>query len=373
MGRTHKVEVQQVDQSQWKPATVADTHEENRYYTVLYDGGESLDIQIPASRMRRGVATALKQRPVLRVDDQVEANFNSEGSWYPGRIVQVHEIEGGGVGGLPEHEYDVRYDDGDAEDHKPASEVRPIPRYKMGESVEARYRGGNDWFPAKIVGVTKNNHYHLEFEDGAGEQDILYSAIRKAAKFKVGDKIQAQFRGLVEYFDGVIAEVNLQQHTYTVHYTDGDVETDVIQGLIRVRPDQEGFMPSEDVQVQLVHNDQKKWVIGKIIRGQGPDHYFVRAIMPDDQSHKIVHASVNDLRYPLDEDFIFDVNQRVEARFQMGLVYFPGTITAQHTDGGTYDITYDDGDSEQRVRPEFIRKLRVNDFDGVFWLSLIHI
>ena len=363
-----KVEVQQADPTSWLPATVADAHDENRFYTVLYDGGDRMDIQIPSKRLRRGVAPALKEKVALRVDDQVEANFNSEGSWYPGRIIRVHEMEGGGVGGMPNFEYDIQYDDGDAEDRKPTSEVRLIPRYKMGQHVEAQYRGGNDWFPAKIVGVTSFNKYHLEFEDGAGEQDILYSAIREALKFKIGDKIQAQFRGLVEYFDGEIAEANLQEHTYTINYTDGDVEYDVIEGLIRFPPAQEGFMPSEDVQVRLVHAGQRKWVAGKVIRmANSPDHYYIRAVMPDDGSHKIVLATIDDIRYPLDQDFVFEVGQRVEARFKMGMIYFAGSITKQHDDDGSYDIQYDDGDVEYRVAPDMIRKLRVNDFDGVFW------
>ena len=78
--------------SVWLPATVADAHDENRYYTVLYDGGDRIDIRVPSHRLRRGVADALKARVALRVDDQVEANFSSEGNWH---VVVV--VGGGGV------------------------------------------------------------------------------------------------------------------------------------------------------------------------------------------------------------------------------------------------------------------------------------
>ncbi len=110
-----KVDVQQVDASVWLPATVADTHDDMRYYTVLYDrgvgggggkggggvaaGGAALDRQdilIPPSRLRRRKADALATAggaavddgsgavvgSLLSVGDQVEANFNSEGNWY---------------------------------------------------------------------------------------------------------------------------------------------------------------------------------------------------------------------------------------------------------------------------------------------------
>ncbi len=75
--------------SVWLPATVADAHDENRYYTVLYDGGDRIDIRVPSHRLRRGVADALKARVALRVDDQVEANFSSEGNWHVVVVVVV--------------------------------------------------------------------------------------------------------------------------------------------------------------------------------------------------------------------------------------------------------------------------------------------
>jgi hypothetical protein len=87
-----------------------------------------------------------------------------------------------GLSGLICFSYDVDYDDGDSEARKPPGEVRLIPRYKMGDKVEARYRGGTEWFAATIVGVTRANKYHLEYEDGQGEQDAPYSSIRRPLK-----------------------------------------------------------------------------------------------------------------------------------------------------------------------------------------------
>ena len=44
----------------------------------------------------------------------------------------------------------------------------------------------------------------------------------------------------------------------------------------------------------------------------------------------------------------------VEARRQGGTDYYPGVISHVHSDG-TYDIAYDDGDSEQHVPDKFVR------------------
>ncbi len=79
------------------------------------------------------------------------------GCRFPGLGKHVREVETRGRGGLPERRYDITYDDGDTEEGKPAAEVRLIPRYKMGQRVEAKYRGGNQWFPATVQGVTSNN------------------------------------------------------------------------------------------------------------------------------------------------------------------------------------------------------------------------
>jgi len=56
------------------------------------------------------------------------------------------------------------------------------------------------------------------------------------------------------------------------------------------------------------------------------------------------------------------VGSRVSARFEGGEEFFPGTVSAKHTDGSC-DICYDDGDIELHVRREFIQKLD-DDYEG---------
>ena len=87
------------------------------------------DIHIPGARLRRAQSAALKSQAKLQPGDLVEANFDSQGQWYPGRIANVRESDGGGSGGPAEMLYDIDYDDGDSEQNKTADEVRPIPRY----------------------------------------------------------------------------------------------------------------------------------------------------------------------------------------------------------------------------------------------------
>ena len=49
------------------------------------------------------------------------------------------------------------------------------------------------------------------------------------------------------------------------------------------------------------------------------------------------------------------VDTRIECRYDGGRDYFPGKISAIHAETKTFDIAYDDGDSEKNVPPHFIR------------------
>ena len=46
---------------------------------------------------------------------------------------------------------------------------------------------------------------------------------------------------------------------------------------------------------------------------------------------------------------------RIECRYAGDKEWFPGEISAVHSDTKKFDIAYDDGDAEQNVAPHFIR------------------
>ena len=52
----------------------------------------------------------------------------------------------------------------------------------------------------------------------------------------------------------------------------------------------------------------------------------------------------------------FEVGTRVESRFQGGAQFFPGVVTAITEDGECYDVKYDDGDFESAVHSAFLKK-----------------
>ena len=55
--------------------------------------------------------------PAFAIGARVEARYNGGESWYPGKIFSAH----------PDDTYFVKYDDGDEEDNIPASDIRPEP------------------------------------------------------------------------------------------------------------------------------------------------------------------------------------------------------------------------------------------------------
>ena len=64
----------------------------------------------------------------------MEARYNGGESWYPGKIFTGH----------PDGTYFVKYDDGDEEDNIPASDIRPEPAAEPGapeEPVAAKQMG----------------------------------------------------------------------------------------------------------------------------------------------------------------------------------------------------------------------------------------
>ena len=97
------------------------------------------------------------------------------GEYFPGKIAAVH---GDGT-------YDIDYDDGDAEDGVKEDMIRKASadsnadananggggggKFKVGDSVEALYNGGDEWYGGKITADNGDGTFAIEYNDGDKE------------------------------------------------------------------------------------------------------------------------------------------------------------------------------------------------------------
>lgn len=184
------------------------------------------------------------------------------------------------------------------------------PNFSVGDKVEAKFRGGRDYYRGTISAVLGRGFYSIAYDDGDSDERLSASNIRLisedmegAATFKVGDEVEAIFGGssFSQYYPGTIVKVHQDNDTYDIDYHDGDKEKRVPKTLIR-----------------------------KIVTEDCPHQSNVQEV---------------------------SVGDHVEARFRRTGGYYPGVISMVHPDK-TVDIDYDDGDEDKRIPLIFVKLVR---------------
>jgi hypothetical protein len=184
---------------------------------------------------------------------------------------------------------------------QPTPEVKKevVTKYKLGDKIQAKWKGGS-YYPGTIAMVNTDGTYNINYDDGDKESNVMEANIKlpepvakSTTTFKAGDKVKAKWKG-GSYYTGTIATVNADG-TYNIDYDDGDKESNVMSANI-----------------MLLETEAKAPVTYK-------------------------------------------VGDKVKAQWQGGTVFFNGTIATVNTDG-TYNIDYDDGDKESNVPASKIEK-----------------
>ncbi|KAJ1452929.1 hypothetical protein M885DRAFT_525609 [Pelagophyceae sp. CCMP2097] len=203
-----------------------------------------------------------------RTGDAVEARFQKGKQWFGAKVTREYRST---------NTYDLLFDDGDEESgvaarymkRKAGAEPRIVaPRaraelespvasaaYRAGDRVEARFRGGEAFHPARIAKVHADGSLDLHYLDGDKESDVAPRLVRRAEgravstpsrgddggarqtfaeRFNAGDEVEARFKGGAQYH---AARVGLRHAdgTYDLLYDDGDREARVPAALIRPR------------------------------------------------------------------------------------------------------------------------------------------
>jgi len=180
--------------------------------------------------------------------------------------------------------------------------------FKIGDKVEAKYKGKGKWFPGKIIEKGRiSGKYIIEYDDGDIEKDVLHENIRlieeKPLAFKIGDRVEANYKGNGKWFPGIIINIDYKRKYYRIDYDNGMYE--------------KVFLESD---VRLLDSNYT-----------------------EDYSNNI-----------------YKVGDKVEARFGRRSIWYPGRISRAHNN--EYSIEYDDGEYETFVSGEFIRFLIPKDF-----------
>lgn len=280
-----------------------------------------------------------------------------------------------------------------------------LPR--IGDRVEAKAPGSAGWRAATVVGENQDGSVDVQFRNGAKEKRLEPSLVRVpreehvgsgsglkgksgAGSFQVGDEIEARYRGKSRWFKGVVRRVNSDQ-TYDIRYADGDQETGVDSSLIRlldVHGDagdtrgstMEDYRVGDKVEARF--GGRARWFPAKIER-ENRDGTF-SLLYDDGDVEKAVdkslmrHVGGNEARsggaksphrrvvsgVSGDTANNFREGDKVQARYKRGRKWFTGVIRAVGRDG-TYDIRYDDGDSEEGVDPGMVKSIGTGSADSL--------
>ncbi|RYG97142.1 hypothetical protein EON65_53315, partial [archaeon] len=160
--------------------------------------------------------------------------------------------------------------------------ITEVPKFAVGDKVEARYYNGQTWYAGTVNGILYHEGkrgfvYDVRYNDGEREKQVGEDNIRKVGaaaiatpvltgefvgvsqhdtvktdrvvhKFRVGDIVEGYFDLVEEWYQGTITHVN-DDSTYAIHYDDGDKEASIEENRIRLKHT-DTFLKEEIVQRQ---------------------------------------------------------------------------------------------------------------------------
>ncbi|KAG1696420.1 hypothetical protein DVH05_018552 [Phytophthora capsici] len=359
------------------PGKISKVHM-NGTYDIKYDDGDS-ELRVEASliegdKEKKKAEESLKMKKhSFHVGDSVKAKYKRGSKLFAGKITRKR-MDG---------TFDIKYDDGDIEERVEEDFIQPDvedqadkPKKKaleVGDVVKAPFQRGTKLFRGKISRVRSDGTYDVAFDDGDQDTHVRADLIQleecksrdeepKKSSLKVGDTVKARYKKGKKLFDGKVARVR-SDGTYDIEYDDGDVESRVGIEMIEVP---EGKNPGKSTKkslklgdrVRARYNKGSKMISGEITAVRRDGTFDIR--YDDGDKEKRVEAKdieVEEEREPENPKVssTLKVGDAIEAKYKNGVKFFPGKISRVHSDG-TYDITFNDGDSERRVPLSRIKK-----------------
>ncbi|GLD98134.1 hypothetical protein PINS_up006831 [Pythium insidiosum] len=416
-----KVEVRFKGKDRYYPGVVSRCRL-NGTYDIDYDDGEK-ETQVKADLIKARASSSPRKKPPVEdssesdvkpkakfsTGQKVEAKYKGKDKYYPGVIARCR------LNGT----YDIDYDDGEKETGVAADLIRSkssspsrkqaaattsedeTPKYRVGQKVEAQYKGRSKFYPGVISRCRSNGTFDIDYDDGEKEAGVEAGLIRPRPstspkkptietstdegevkkKLRVGQPIEARYKGKERYYPGVISRCRLNG-TYDIDYDDGEKETGVTADLIKEKsskssPKKANVDTSEDDQkrktkfkegdkVEAQYKGKSKFYPGVISRCRLNGTYDID--YDDGEKETGVAAELIRLRggssspskkaADSDDDRKssrkLKEGDKVEAQYKGKSKFYPGVISRCRLNG-TYDIDYDDGEKETGVAAELIR------------------
>ncbi|EQC26388.1 hypothetical protein SDRG_15799, partial [Saprolegnia diclina VS20] len=186
------------------PGKIARCHADGTFDVDYDDGEKEKRVDRDLIRIKGGSPKKPSSSSGWVVGAKVEAKYKGKSKFYPGTIAKVHT----------DASFDIDYDDGEKEKRVEKDLIRLVePQdtagFRVGSKVEARYNGKLKYYPGKIARCHANGTYDIDYDDGEVETRVDKALIRAAevsAVLKVGQKVQAKYKGKAKLYPGKITK-----------------------------------------------------------------------------------------------------------------------------------------------------------------------
>ena len=383
--------------SQYFKGTIRSVNADGTYFVKYDNGGEEknvLEAWIKTSSDDSSSSSdsdddRRNSNSRFRLNERVECNFGGRGKWYKGKIGHINS----------NNTFDVFYEDGDRERGVKPDRIRSLESpsssggsFSVGDAAECNFGGRGKWYAAKVTKTYSNGTYDVLYEDGDRERGVRKENIRApgasagGSSFRVGDVVEANFGGKGKWYPGKISMVH-SNGTFDILYNDGDKERGVKPENLRSKDSQRSKSDSssssssdsegdfeEGDEVEGNYASKGRWYKGKIKRVNSNGTYDL--LYDDGDTERGVKANNVRLvggaqkkkkrkkkkkRRGSDSDSSssdsggdFEEGDEVEGNYASKGKWYKGKIKRVNGNG-TYDLLYDDGDTERGVKANNVR------------------
>ena len=290
---------------------------------------------------------------------QIEARIAEEGEWGAGVITKVN---GDGT-------YDIQCLGDKIERGVFGAYIRvPAPAFALGTKIEGKWREeavADAWSPGSIVGVNSDETFNIDYDDGTSSRDVNKQHIRVLERvFALGTKVEGNQKNN-KWSPGSIAGLNVDR-TFNISYDDSTFERDVSEENIRV--DTPIFALGSSVEFQTKSSNADTWTGGVIVgvnagatfdikfntaKGEVVEQNVVSKNIKSDAGES--GAQVTATAFALGSHIEAKKNKDPNTgRVTTSTSWYSGSVAGVNMDG-TYNITYNDGNSARDVLETNIR------------------